>query len=191
MSTGRAVVPTRNFLSPPADTSAVGIQNALKFGAGGFAADLLLYGLPNGLGLIGGALVGLCVPDGKSLNQVYDPTANLGPSRHEGGSLGLFQGAGGGLGMFEGLFGNSEGRPEDPSATPQRFDAKTMLAAGLGALLFTKVGGFSLPLYGAYLAGMMPYNEGGLQPLMWSSGVIPPSLGGLWGGWGATAGWLT
>lgn len=159
----------------------MGIQNALKYGLGGFGVDLLLYGMPNGLGLATGALVGLFTPDAKAMDSVYDPTQNIGPGRHVTGDLG----------MFSGLFGDTEGRPEDPAAQPKRLDAKTLLAGGLAAALFGQAGGFSLPLYGAYLAGMVPYNQGGLEPLMWSSGVIPPHLGGLWGGWGASAGVLT
>lgn len=161
-----------------ADTEGVGIQNALKLGLGGYAVDLLLYGMPNGLGLLGGAIVGLFMPDARSLDAVYDPAMSVGSPAS-------------GLGLFDGLFGSTEGRPQDPPARPQRLDAKTLLASGLAAALFSRVGGFSLPLYGAYLAGALPYNHGGLTPLLWSSGVIPPSLGGLWRGWGAMAGVLT
>lgn len=164
-----------------ADTPTVGIQNAVKFGLFGAAANAMLYGVPFGMGAIAGFASGLFVPDAKSMDSVYDPNANTGPQRYEGGSLG----------MFEGLFGNTEGTPQDPKAQPQRFTAKNMLGIGLAAMLFGKGGGFSLPLYGAYLAGMVPYNKGGLEPLMWSSGVIPSNLGGLWKGWGASAGILT
>ena len=164
----------------------MGIQNSLKLGTLGLGLDAVLYGNVTGRSALMGGLVGLFVPDGQSVREVYDEYANLGPSRHEGGSMGLFGNQG--FGLFEGLFGTTDGTPSDPQGGKMKFDLKSMLALGAAALMFTKVGGFSLPLYGAYLTGMIPYNKGGLEPLLWSSGLIPPSIGGLWGGWGATAG---
>ncbi len=147
---------------------------------------MLLYGINNGPATLGTVLNGLFTPDSLSMKEAYDPSRfdHL-PSAGHGNMV-----------MFSCLFGNTEGNPTDPGAVQTPFNgggfgAKEALAVGAAALLFKNSGSFSLPMYAAYLMGAVPYNEGGLTPMLWNSGAIPANLGGLWGGWGATAGWLT
>lgn len=165
---------SRNDLGPaPITSSAMGLNNAMKFGAIGLAADAFAWPVTMGQGIFLGAIAGLFTPDSKDMDAAYagDRFQNL-PKHYLG------------FPMTEGLFGNTQGGPRDPAPTKREWPGWAKAAAvGVGALMLGRHGGaFSFPLY-SWAAGLTPYNSGGLMPLAWSNGLIPS--------WGWSAGFFT
>ena len=151
----------------------MGIQNALKFGAFGLAADMFAWPVTMGQGMILGAITGLVTPDARDMDAAYEGDRfNTNPSHYMG------------FPMTEGLFGNSSGGPQDPQATDKPWPgwAKTAAMAVGATMLMNNGGAFSFPLY-TFAAGLTPYNSGGLIPLAYSNGLMPD--------WGWSAGFLT
>lgn len=141
----------------------MGLNNLMKFGAIGLAADIFAGPLTQGQGLALGAITGLFAPDAQDMDQAYAGDRFNHLPKH-------FLG----FPMTEGLFGNTQGGPRDPAPSNNEWPgwAKT-LAMGAGALLMASHGGnFTFPLY-SFAAGLTPYNSGGLIPLAWSNGLIP------------------
>jgi hypothetical protein len=142
----------------------MGVINGLKGFGMGLAADVMMGGMTGGMCSLLFGIAGLFRPDAGGMEQAHDR------SRY------------GKLGAFEPIFGNTEGKPNDPRATSGRSTSiwKTVGAAVLGFGLLTGVlGNFGLPLY---YAGLLPYNAGGLVPLAWSNGILPS--------WGWSAGFI-
>lgn len=120
------------------------IQNALKYGAVGLAADIFAPMLTGGSGKVLGALYGLFSPDAGSMSQAYNPSLVGGQAP---------TGQAWSLGKMAALM----------------FGAATVLPAAINGL--ARLAPFSFPNYfpGIYST---PFSPAGLIPQMWQSGMI-------------------